>query len=69
MKTSRLPKGWDEKKVRRVLAHYEGQSEDDAVAEDEAAYCGDGYSMVELPDELLPKVRRLLARHKTRKAG
>lgn len=36
-KPSRFPPGWDEDRVRRVLEHYESQSEDDAVAEDEAA--------------------------------
>ena len=38
MKKSKFPPGWDEKKVRKVLAHYEEQSEEEALAEDEAAY-------------------------------
>ena len=33
----RFPPGWDEERVRRVLAHYEEQTEEEAVAEDEAA--------------------------------
>lgn len=33
-----MPIGWDEARVRRLLAHYEGQSEAEAVAEDEAAF-------------------------------
>ena len=37
-KTARLPAGWDESRVRRILDHYEMQSEDEAVAEDQAAY-------------------------------
>jgi len=32
------PPGWDEARVHRVLAHYEEQSEEEAVAEDEAAF-------------------------------
>ena len=36
MKLSRFPKGWDEERVKRVLDHYENQTEDEAVAEDEA---------------------------------
>jgi hypothetical protein len=36
-KQSKLPPGWDEDRVRRVLEHYESQSEEEAVAEDEAA--------------------------------
>jgi hypothetical protein len=37
MKQSRFPKGWDEDRVKRVLAHYESQSEEEAMAEDLAA--------------------------------
>ncbi len=32
-----FPPGWDEKRVQRVLRHYEKQTEEQAVAEDEAA--------------------------------
>jgi hypothetical protein len=35
MKQSGFPPGWDAERVRRVLAHYESQSEEEAVAEDE----------------------------------
>jgi hypothetical protein len=35
---SKFPIGWNEEKVRRVLAHYEEQAEEEAVAEDEAAF-------------------------------
>jgi len=38
MKTPNFPEGWDEERVRRVLEHYEEQSDEEAVAEDEAAY-------------------------------
>ena len=34
---NRLPPGWDEERVQKVLKHYEEQTEDEAVAEDEAA--------------------------------
>jgi hypothetical protein len=36
MRPDKLPAGWDEEKVRRVLAYYEGQTEEGALAEDEA---------------------------------
>ena len=38
MKENKFPPGWDEERVRRVLAHYEEQTEDDAAAEDGAAF-------------------------------
>ena len=37
MKQSKFPPGWDAERVNRVLAHYETQSQEEAVAEDEAA--------------------------------
>lgn len=38
MKQNRFPAGWDEERVRRVLAHYEKQTDAEAVSEDEAAF-------------------------------
>lgn len=38
VKQNRFPPGWDEERVRRVLVHYEEQTEAEAVAEDEAAF-------------------------------
>ncbi len=35
MSENKLPADWDEPKVRRVLTHYEEQTEEDALAEDE----------------------------------
>ncbi len=39
MKQTRYPKGWDEERVcKLLLLHYEAQTEDEAVAEDEASF-------------------------------
>jgi hypothetical protein len=62
MKQSKYPVGWDEERVRRVLAHYEGQSDEEAVAEDEAAYEATTHTMMEVPVELVPAVRELIAK-------
>jgi hypothetical protein len=35
MKQTKFPDGWDAERVRRVLEHYEAQSDEEAVAEDE----------------------------------
>lgn len=61
-KQSKYPKGWDEARVRRVLEHYEMQSEDEAVAEDEAAYEDKNQTFMEVPNELVPTVRELIAK-------
>jgi hypothetical protein len=62
MKQSRYPKGWDEERVRRVLEHYESQSDEEAVAEDEAAADDTTHTMMEVPVELVPLVRELIAK-------
>ena len=67
VKPHEFPPGWDEKRVRAILAYYEGQSEAQAVAEDEAAYEQEGQSMVEVPSELVPKVRSLIAQYELQK--
>ena len=62
MKQSKFPSGWDEERVRRVLEHYESQSDEEAVAEDEAALSAP--TMMDVPVELVPTVRELIAKHK-----
>ncbi len=62
-KRNRFPPGWDEQRVRAVLEHYETQTEEEAVAEDEAAYEDAAQTLMEVPKELVPKVRELIAKH------
>lgn len=64
MKQNKFPPGWDEERVRRVLAHYEQQTEAEAVAEDEAAFEDSTQAVVEVPRELVPAIRELIAKHK-----
>ncbi len=64
MNQSTFPPGWDSNRVAKVLAHYETQTEDDALAEDEAAFEMDGQTMMEIPTVLVPEIRELLAKHK-----
>jgi hypothetical protein len=61
-KQSKFPKGWDLERVKRVLEHYETQSEDEAVAEDEAAYEDPNQTFIKVPNELVPTVRELIAK-------
>ena len=64
MKRSKFPPGWDAERVKRVLGHYEAQSEEEAVAEDEAAFEALGQTVMEVPTELVPTIRHLIAKHK-----
>jgi hypothetical protein len=58
----RLPPGWDEDRVRRVLRHYENQTEDEAVAEDESACDTEGQTVMIVPTALVQAIRLLIAR-------
>jgi len=60
---TRYPPNWDEERVQKLLAHYESQSEDEAVAEDEAAFERPGETIMAVPSELVPTVRELIAKH------
>lgn len=59
---NRYPKGWDARSIAALADHYENQSEDDAVAEHEAAYRSTLVTMMAIPVELVPKVQKLLAK-------
>ncbi|OGW13421.1 MAG: hypothetical protein A3G93_01600 [Nitrospinae bacterium RIFCSPLOWO2_12_FULL_45_22] len=63
MKQSKFPPGWDEARVRRVLTHYEEQTEEEAVAEDEWTFEDRTQTVIEIPNELVPAVRELIAKH------
>jgi len=64
MKRGEFPPGWDAERVKRVLAHYESQSEEETVAEDEAAFEDLGQTVMEVPTEIVPAIRELIAKHK-----
>ncbi len=66
MNESRYPAGWDAERVKKLIDHYEGLSEDEQVAEDEAAMAEQpGQVVITIPEELLPAVRQLLATYKS----
>jgi hypothetical protein len=64
MSKSKLPKNWDDARVKRVLKHYNSQSDEEATAEDEAAYNATTSTSMDVPVDLVPKVRELIAKRK-----
>jgi hypothetical protein len=66
MNESKFPAGWDADRVKRLTDHYESMSEDEQVAEDEAA-AGQlkGQTVITVPNDLLPAIRKLLASRTT----
>ena len=65
MKKLKYPPGWDEKRAKEVIAHYENQTEAEEHAEIEAALKAENTTLMDIPTELVPKVRALLARKRS----
>ena len=59
--SQKFPPGWDESRVREVVAHYEAQTEDEQADEIEAALGAEGITMIAVPSELAEQVRALIA--------
>jgi hypothetical protein len=62
MSQNKFPDGWDDDRAQRVLAHYEKQTEDEVLAEDEADV-DSSQTVMTVPRDLVPKVRELIAKH------
>lgn len=62
MSQTGYPPDWDEARIRRVLDHYETQTDRDAAVEDELAYESTTETMMSIPVDLVPAVRELVAR-------
>ncbi|MFN2609298.1 MAG: hypothetical protein ABR507_00250 [Actinomycetota bacterium] len=63
MKANNFPPGWDEDRVQKLLEHYDEQSDEEFVAEDEARLA-EGHTVMEVPSELVPTIRELIAKRK-----
>src|SRR5690349_7284254 len=62
MSRTNFAEGWNEERVRELLEHDEAQSDEEAVAEDEAAFESTTHTTMEVPVDLVPKVRELIAK-------
>jgi tRNA1(Val) A37 N6-methylase TrmN6 len=56
----RLPRGWTEDRVRKLAKHYDTQTEDEGVAEIEAALHAEGHTVMVVPTELVPEIVKLI---------
>lgn len=54
------PAGWDEKRVRKLAEHYDNQTEEEQVAEHEAALHAEGQTVMVVPTELVPEIVKLI---------
>ena len=65
MKRNKYPAGWNERKVRRVLKHYESQTEEQAIAEDDASFELKGQTVMVVPKKLVPEITKLIAKSRS----
>jgi hypothetical protein len=66
MKKQQFPKGWDEQRVKQLIAELDARTDEEWVAADEAAAAdADDQTVITVPTALLPEIRRLLASHKS----
>jgi hypothetical protein len=66
MTDQRFPKGWDEQRVKKLIAELDARTDEVWIAADEAAAAdGVDQAVITVPTSLLPEIRRLLAAHKT----
>ena len=56
-KSQSLPAGWDEERIRKLAEHYDNQTDDEQVAEHEAAFLAEGQTVMVVPTELVPDRR------------
>ena len=61
-KKQRYPAGWDEQRVRKLAEHYDNQTEDEQVAEHEAAFRAEGQTVMVVPTELVPEIVKLISK-------
>jgi hypothetical protein len=54
------PAGWDEERIRKLAEHYDHQTEDEQVAEHEAAFRTEGQTVMVVPTELVPEIVKLI---------
>ena len=62
MSDAKFPPGWDATRVQKLIDAYESQTEEEAVAEDEATLCEPSQTVMEIPSDLVPAVRELIAK-------
>ena len=66
MSEQQFPKGWDEQRVKQLIAELDARTDEEWIAADEAAAAdAEDQAVITVPTSLLPEIRRLLASHKS----
>jgi hypothetical protein len=61
-KNQKYPAGWNEERIRELAEHYDNQTEDEQVAEHEAAFLAKDQTVMVVPTELVPEIVKLISK-------
>jgi len=67
MKRNEFPVGMDEQSILDLVDYYDSQTDGDAAAEHEAALAHPTGTLMDVPTELVPVFRELIARHQQKR--
>lgn len=67
MKGNEFPAGMDEQSIRDLVDYYDSQTDEDAAVEHEAALARPTGTLMDVPTELVPVFRELIARHQQKR--
>lgn len=66
--TNRFPAGYSDERVRAIIHHYESQTPEQALQEDESTLAAAGQTLMVVPIDLVGEVAMLIASHHSRGA-
>jgi hypothetical protein len=66
---NKYPKGWNRKRVDAVIAHYDAQTEQESIAEADAAFENSRMTLVRVPNELVDQVKEFIDRRRRKLGG
>jgi hypothetical protein len=67
MKSNNLPSGWDDQSIQELAEYYDRQTDEEAAAEHEAALADPATTHMEVPAELVPLFRELIAKRRAKR--
>ena len=65
VRKQRLPKGWTEAQIRKLAEYHDNMTEEEQVAEIEAAFAKKDQTVMVVPTELVPEIRKLIAKKRS----
>jgi hypothetical protein len=61
-KNQAYPAGWDEGRIRKIADHYDIQTEEQQVAEHQAAYLAEGQTIMVVRTALVSEIVQLISK-------